>query len=74
MSERQLSKSTVNRQLPIGRVDVVDAFELTTVYEGDGKVDGRLTLFQGGGEKPSCRVGVDCLRIALTPIVTGQII
>ena len=44
MSERQLSISTVNRQLPIGRVDGVDAFELTRVDEVDGKVDGKLTL------------------------------
>ena len=39
MSERQLSKSTVNRQLPKGRVDGVDASELTQVDVVDGKVD-----------------------------------
>ena len=48
MSERQLSKSTVNRQLPKGRVDGVDAFELTQVDEVDGIVDGELTLFGKG--------------------------
>ena len=48
MFNRQLSKSTVNRQLPIRRVDGVDAFKLTRVDEVDGKVDGELTLFCKG--------------------------
>jgi hypothetical protein len=48
MFERQLSISTVNRQLSIERVDVIDAFKLTRVDVIDGKVDGKMSSSENG--------------------------